>query len=115
MKKESLNPFRWLIKLLSFLCFYVWEVILSNFKVAYDVLTPKHHMEPGFVAIPLAELTDRQILVLANLITMTPGTLSIDISSDRSTLYLHAMYVPDIEALRHQIIHVYQRKIMEVF
>jgi len=115
MTNKSPNRLLWPVKLISFLLFYIWEVILSNFKVAYDVLTPTHHMKPGFIAIPLADLTDRQVLVLANLITMTPGTLSLDISSDRGTLYLHAMYVPDVEALRHQIIHVYQRKIMEVF
>jgi len=109
------NWWIWPWKLLTFLAFYLWEVLLSNFRVAYDVLTPTHHMKPGFVAIPLGELTDLQVLVLANLITMTPGTLSLDISSDRSTLYLHAMYVDDPAELRKQIVEVYQRKIREVF
>lgn len=109
------NWWIWPWKLIAFLAFYLWEVVLSNLRVAHDVLTPTHHMKPGFLAIPLGDLTDHQVLVLANLITMTPGTLSLDISSDRSTLYLHAMYVDDPEELRRQIVEVYQRKIVQVF
>lgn len=104
---------RW-IKAVAFLGFYIKEVILSNLRVAYDVLTPRHHMKPGFIAIPLGDLTDRQILILANLITMTPGTLSIDVSADRSILYLHAMYIDDPESVRRDIT-VYRDKIKEVF
>jgi len=103
-----------LIKAVFFLGFYIREVVLSNLWVAYDVLTPRHHMKPGFVAIPLDDLTDLQILVLANLVTMTPGTLSMDISADRTTLYLHAMYIDDPDAVRRDIA-VYRSRIKEVF
>lgn len=103
-----------LIKAVAFLIFYIKEVVISNLRVAYDVLTPSHHMQPGFLAIPLGDITDRQILILTNLITMTPGTLSMDISADRSTLYLHAMYIDDPESVRRDIA-VYRKKIKEVF
>lgn len=109
-----MNPALWLWKCFCFLLFYIKEVILSNVRVAYDVLTPTHHMKPGFVAIPLNNLTERQILVLGNLVTMTPGTLSMDVSSDRKTLYLHAMYIDDPDAVRLEI-GVYQDKIREIF
>ncbi|MEM1158224.1 MAG: Na+/H+ antiporter subunit E [Verrucomicrobiota bacterium] len=109
-----MNPLLWLWKCFCFLMFYIKEVVLSNIRVAYDVLTPTHHMRPGFVAIPLEELTERQTLILANLVTMTPGTLSMDVSSDRRTLYLHAMYIDDLDNVRREIT-VYQQKIREVF
>lgn len=109
-----MNPLLWLWKSFCFLLFYIKEVVLSNIRVAYDVLTPTHHMKPGFIAIPLHDLTERQILVLANLITMTPGTLSMDVSSDRQTLYLHAMYIDNPETVRKDI-SVYEQKIREIF
>ncbi len=109
-----MKPLLWCVKCLGFLLFYIKEVVLSNLRVAHDVLTPTHYMQPGFLAIPLDDLSERQILVLANLITMTPGTLSMDISSDRNTLYLHAMYIDDPETVR-QDVAVYQRKIKEIF
>lgn len=105
--------FLWVGRVLAFLAFYVREVVMSNLRVAYDVLTPAHHMKPAFVALSLPAMTGRQILILSNLITMTPGTLTLDVSSDRSTLYLHAMYVGDAEEVRGQLA-VYVRKVKEV-
>jgi multicomponent Na+:H+ antiporter subunit E len=70
-------------KLFSFVLYYLWEILKSNAMVAYDVLTMSHRMTPGVIGIPLEARTDFEITVLANLITMTPGTLSLDISADR--------------------------------
>lgn len=88
-----------LFRLIQFLLFYIWEIILSNLYVAYDILTPDYFMKPGVIAMPLEVETDFQIFLVANLITMTPGTLSIDVSTDRKTLYVHAMYIDDEEAV----------------
>ncbi|MEM6822207.1 MAG: Na+/H+ antiporter subunit E [Verrucomicrobiota bacterium] len=104
-----------LVKLVRFFAFYLYEIFLSNFRVAYDVITPNHDMTPGFFAIPLDPISDRQLLVLANLITMTPGTLSLDVSTDRSTLYIHAMYVDDQEKFIREVRDLYMAKIKEVF
>lgn len=90
-------------RLVKFLLFYLWEIILSNFKVAYDIMTPDYFMRPGVVAMPLSVEEEFQIFLVANLITMTPGTLSIDVSSDRKTLYVHAMYIEDEEAVRREL------------
>ena len=90
-------------QVLSLALFFVWELILSNLRVAYDVVTPRHHMQPGVIGIPLAARTDLEITVLSILITLTPGTLSLDVSTDRTMLYIHAMYLDDVEAVRHKI------------
>jgi multicomponent Na+:H+ antiporter subunit E len=94
--------------------FFLWELIKSNVRVAYDVLTPGFRMRPAIIAIPLEAHTDFEITLLANLITLTPGTLSLDISSDRRTLYIHAMYVDDVEQVRKEIKEGFERHLLEV-
>lgn len=97
-----------------FLLYYLGQLALSNFRVAYDVLTPKRHMRPGVIAIPLDAKTDLEITLFANFLTMTPGTLSLDISEDRSVLYIHAMFIDDPDALRREIKEGFERPLLEL-
>jgi multicomponent Na+:H+ antiporter subunit E len=94
--------------------FFVWELILANLRVAHDVITPRHYMRPGVLSIPLDAQTDLEITMLSNLITLTPGTLSLDISVDRRVLYIHAMYIDDVDEVRRKVKHGYERRILEV-
>lgn len=113
MKRSSLivRP----LATLEFAWFYLREVVASNLRVAYDVLTPRHLMKPAILHIPIAGLTDRQRLALANLLTMTPGTLTIDLAEDGSELLFHSMYVEDPEKeVRHLVTH-YVERIRRVF
>ena len=103
------------IKLTIFIVFYLKELILSNFRVLHDVLTPVHHMHPGIIAVPLDAKTDIEILVFSNLLTMTPGTLSLEISPDRSTLFVHAMYIEDAEQFRKEIKDNFEARVLEIF
>jgi multicomponent Na+:H+ antiporter subunit E len=100
---------------LSFIPFFLWELIKANFRVAYEVVTPHHTMSPGVVAVPLDATSDAEITVLANLITLTPGTLSLDVSTDRKVLYVHVMFVTDADTFRHQIKDGFERRVMEIF
>lgn len=106
--------FRKVERSVSFLVFYIWKLILANLRVAYDVITPRHHMRPGVIAVPLDARTDTEITLLANLITLTPGTVCLDISSDRRVLYLHAMYIHDPDLLRQEIKSDLERRVLEV-
>ena len=72
-------------------------------------------MIPGIVAVPLELASDLEITVLATLITLTPGTLSLHLAEDRRTLYVHAMYIDDPAALVHGIKDGYERRVREVF
>lgn len=94
--------------------YFLWELLLANLRVAYDVLTPRPHMRPGVIAIPLDARTDAEIALLANLITLTPGTLSLDVAADRRTLYIHAMYIDDVEATRRKIKDGFERRVLAV-
>lgn len=100
----------------GFACFYLWQLLQSNLRVAHDVVTPRHHMRPGIIAVPLDAQSDTEIALLANLLTLTPGTLSVDVSSDRRLLYVHAMYIDndDVEAVRKQIKEGLERRVLEL-
>ncbi len=90
-------------QVISFSGFFLAQLLKSNMRVAYDVLTPTYFMRPGIIGLKLESATDLEITVFANLISLTPGTLSLDISSDRKVLYIHAMYIDDINELRAEI------------
>ncbi len=101
-------------KFIDLACFFAYELVLANLRIAYEVMTPTLRMKPGVIAIPLDAKTDAEIILLANLITLTPGTLSLDVSSDRRVLYIHAMYVDNVESLRHSIKSGFERKVLEL-
>jgi multicomponent Na+:H+ antiporter subunit E len=96
------------------LAFFLWELLLANLRVARDVLTPHPRMRPGIVAIPLDAKTDPEIVFLATLITLTPGTITLDVSDDRRVMYIHAMYIDDLDALRRGIKDGFERRALEV-
>ncbi len=106
--------FRKVRQAVGFFFFFLREVIRANLRVAYDVVTPTNYMKPGIVAVPLDAKTDMEIMLLANLITLTPGTLSLDVSPDRNVLYIHAMYVEDPERLKQEIKEGLERRILEL-
>lgn len=87
---------------IRFIVYFIMELLISSVRVAYDVVTPTYYMKPGIIAIPMDAKTDIEITMLANLITLTPGTLSLDVSFDRKTLYIHAMFVRDPEKVRRE-------------
>jgi multicomponent Na+:H+ antiporter subunit E len=106
--------FRRAWNLLSLLLYFLKELAIANFRVAYDVVTPTFRMKPAIVGIPLDATSDAEITLLANMLTMTPGTLTLDVSPDRRTLYIHAMFVSDAEAVRRDIKKGFEKRILEV-
>jgi multicomponent Na+:H+ antiporter subunit E len=82
--------------------------------MSHDVVTPRHMMQPAIVAIPLDVHSDVAITALANLIGMTPGTLPIDVSDDRTVLYLHVMYVDDPDEIRREVKDGLERRVLEL-
>ena len=115
--RPVLGPTRYFGKLfeaLRFAAFFIYELVLSNVRVAWDVLTPKAHRRPGVVAVPLDADSDVEITLLANLVTLTPGSLSLDVSPDRRCLYVHAMFVDDIDELRRDIKDGFERRVLDL-
>lgn len=84
-------------RIISFIFYFLYEMIKANVQVAYDVMTPKYFMRPGIVRYPMNAQTDMEINLLSMVISLTPGTLILDISEDRKTIYIHVMYLQDAE------------------
>ncbi len=101
-------------RLVLFIGFYLKELVLASVRIAYDAFSPTHHMRPAILAIPLDTKTDLETLLLANLISMTPGSVSIDVSTDRRVLYLHVMYAGNPEAVRHKIKSTLERQVLDL-
>jgi multicomponent Na+:H+ antiporter subunit E len=94
--------------------FFAWELLLANFRVAADVLRG-NGMEPAVVAIPLDITGDGEILLLAMLINITPGSVTIDLSDDRRTLYVHVMHMHSAEQTRREIKDGFERRVKLLF
>lgn len=93
---------------------FLWELLVSSLRVTYDVLSPGHTYKPAIIAVPIDLDKDFQITLLANLVSLTPGTLSLDVSKDKKTLFIHSMNAPDSEALVQSIKRSFERRIKEL-
>lgn len=113
-RDEENKYVRLIPKLISFILFFLWEVVKANIQVAYEVITPTNNMKPGIVKIPLDAKTNIEITLLANLITLTPGTLSLDVSEDKKVLYVHSMYVNDKQEFIDDIKNGFERRLLSI-
>jgi multicomponent Na+:H+ antiporter subunit E len=93
------------IRVSALVWLFIKELMLSAFRVGLLVASPnmKQQLRPEIIPYPLNVKSDAEITLLANLITLTPGTLSVDVSEDRATLYVHALRVTDRDALIKEI------------
>ena len=101
-------------KVLKLIVFFAKELLISNLRVVWDVITPAHISRPGIVRVPLDAKTDFEIMMVANLISLTPGTLSIDLSEDRRYLYVHVMFMQDVAEIRREFKQGLEKRVLEV-
>nr|WP_309100305.1 Na+/H+ antiporter subunit E [Fredinandcohnia onubensis] len=90
------------------------ELVLSNYAIMKVVVKPKLDIKPGIFALPIQVEKDWEIMVLSNLITLTPGTLVMDISDDKKLIYVHAMDLQDADEAIDSIKSTFEKAIMEV-
>lgn len=105
---------RKLPQIVQFVGFFLVQLVLANVRVAIKVISPTLNIRPGIVEIPLDIQSDLGITLLANLITLTPGTLSLEVAPDKSALYVHTMDMDDPDNFRKQIKHSFERRIQEL-
>jgi len=101
-------------KIIGLILLFIRELILSNIDIVKLVYKKELNFEPGIFSYPLQVEKDWQITLLANLITLTPGTLSVAISEDNSKIFIHAMHIDDIEESIQSIKETFEKSIMEV-
>ena len=106
--------FRRSITLFQLLAFFTKALVISNLRVLWDVITPSHISRPGIIRMPLDARTDLEIMMVANLISLTPGTLSIDLSEDRRFLYVHVMFLDDVAEVLEELKQGLEKRVLEV-
>jgi len=102
------------VRIGRFVVFVAWEILTASLALAWLMLQPRLRLKPAVVAVPLDVTTDLEIVVLANLITLSPGTLSLDVSADGRTLYVHTVLLRDAEAFRRRVKQGLERRVLEV-
>lgn len=102
-------------RLLRFSGYFLVILFKANVQVAVDVVTPPHYMKPRIIVYDVSDLTLVQTVTLSNAISLTPGTLSADISDDAAKLYIHCMYAADREAAVAAIDELKMRLMWDVF
>jgi multicomponent Na+:H+ antiporter subunit E len=116
LRKSWTRPFylRRLWAMLKLLLIFIRELVISNFVVIGHIIRPKLAIRPGIFAYETALTSDWEVTLLSCLICLTPGTLTLDVSGDSKTLYIHAIDISDAEELAAQIRGTFEQSIMEV-
>lgn len=102
-------------RLIVFLLFYLKEMVKANLQLARDILSPRMRIHPGIVKVHIHAKSDTQTLALFSLITMTPGSLCLDVSDDHRSIYVHGLYVKNHDEFEQEIVEGIEKQMMEVF
>ncbi len=94
---------------------FLVELVKANLQVLRIVFSPTIRARSGIIALPLDVKTDWGITLLANLITLTPGTISLDVAPDRKQLFIHILDISHPEEVKESIKETFERRIREVF
>lgn len=92
------KSWRKLKAIIRLIFFVLWELVISSLRLAWDILTPTVYARPRVVRIPVGDMNDIAITILANAISLTPGSLALEVSNNRQYLYVHVMYAEDQDA-----------------
>ncbi|MGM0583153.1 MAG: Na+/H+ antiporter subunit E [Pseudomonadota bacterium] len=103
-------------RIVEYVAIVLWDIVTANVNVAWIVLFMRNErMRPAWINVPLELRTPEAITVLAGTITMTPGTVTSDLSADGRSLLVHCLHAPDPDAVREEIKTRYERRLKEIF
>jgi multicomponent K+:H+ antiporter subunit E len=103
------------LQLLPYFAVLLWDITVANLVVARLILGPSRKLRPAFILLPIDLCNDFAIVVLTNTISLTPGTVSADLSVDRRTLLIHVLDVEDEVKIIARIKYRYERPLKEIF
>jgi multicomponent Na+:H+ antiporter subunit E len=89
-----------------FALYFAWKLVEASLVVAWEVVTPRNRINQGIVAVPIQGVSDTLTTLVANAISLTPGTLTIEIRRRPTILYVHVLHLQDIEAVRREVQHL---------
>lgn len=103
-------------RIAAYLLLVVWDIVVANVQVAMIVLfKPRAALRPAFISIPLELKSPEAITVLAGTITLTPGTVSCDLSEGGHALLVHCLHAPDPDSVRDDIKSRYEARLKRIF
>lgn len=112
---ESPGQFR-ILRMVNYAGIVLWDIIVANIEVAWIVLTvPNAKLKPAWIVVPLDLKSPEAITTLAGTITLTPGTVSADLSDEGSCLLVHVLHTNDPDAVRDEIKTRYEARLKEIF
>lgn len=112
--KTVLKIFSKIVKVVIFIITYVIQLFKANLLIAKEIISIHPKIKPGIIKLPVDVSKDHEILSLVNLISMTPGSLCIDISDDKKHMYIHEMYIGDVDKTKQDIKNNLEKKILEI-
>ncbi len=101
--------------LLQLVVFVLWTIVVSSIAMAHIVAMPVAQVRPGIVAVPLDLQGDMAISILAHIISLIPGTISLDISREKRTLYVHTISITNPETFRQTIKQELEQRVARIF
>lgn len=105
--------FRRTFALIGLIVYFLYDLVRSSVGVVWEIMTPTVYSKPALLRMPLDAETDMEIMLTANLISLTPGTLTVDVAPDRSYLLIHAMFVDDPDATITDLKRGMERRVLE--
>lgn len=99
--------------IIEFVMFYLFKLVQSNIYIAYDILTPSQKSSPGIMKLPLHIQSEIGLLLFTNLLSMTPGTLTVDVSQDKTEILVHVLYSKNEKEVLNEIDQI-QQKIIKI-
>lgn len=103
---------RWIrpLALLRFVGFFAWKLVEANVVMAKEIVTPRNHIQTGIIAVPMAGFSPLVVAVTANAVSLTPGTLSVEVSTDGvHTIYVHVLHLHDMARARQEVYSLAER------
>lgn len=96
------RPLRWV----GFALFFVWELVKATATVAWEIVTPGSRIRQGVIEIEVLGASDALVTLVANVITLTPGTLTLEVRKEPCRLYVHTLHLRDLESVRRDVLHL---------
>ncbi len=113
--KRSFNILIRIFRFILFSLYYFKELFVASVLLAWDIIRPHKTFSHGIIGVDLDLVNDTAIIAFVNLVSMTPGSLSVELTQDKTKLYIHAMYLDDPDKFRQKIKNKFERKIKMIF
>jgi multicomponent Na+:H+ antiporter subunit E len=114
INKQDRKYFTIIPKLVSFFLFMFWEIIKTNLVTVKESLYAKSKLKPAVVKVPLTVESDLEITILAIMVSVTPGTLVMDISDDKKVMYVHVMHVGNKKDFIDEVKNKFEKRLLEI-